>query len=103
MGRAVVCEVRTGLIETELSVDGEANFGGVVVFLAVVFPPADRAQLQGSGRIEGFISTAGASIAHYDCGAHTGIDGKGVGRDYGGEEWSAGSGRACGKAFGRMR
>ena len=43
MGRAALGVVDSRLFEAELTVDSEAHFGGVIVFLAVVFPPADRA------------------------------------------------------------
>ena len=82
MGGANFGKVVAGLIEAELSVDGEADFRGVWVFLAVVFPPADRAQLERAGSFESFISTAGAAIAHYDGCTHTGIDGAWAGGDY---------------------
>jgi hypothetical protein len=39
-----------------------AHIGRVGVFLAVVFPPANRAQSQGGGRFQGFEAAAGAAI-----------------------------------------
>jgi hypothetical protein len=42
MGGSAMNVMPTGLIETEGSVDGQANFGRVVVLLAIVLPPADR-------------------------------------------------------------
>jgi len=50
-----------GLLEAELAVHGEADFGGVLVLLAIVLPPADRAQRQGAGRIQRLVSAARAA------------------------------------------
>jgi hypothetical protein len=44
-----------------LAVHGQAHFCGVPVLLAIVFPPADRAQPQRAGRIQRLISTAWAA------------------------------------------
>jgi hypothetical protein len=63
MGCATLGKVLAGFLEAELAVDGETDFGGVIVFLAVVFPPADRAQLQGAGCFQGSVSAAGTTIA----------------------------------------
>jgi hypothetical protein len=76
MGSAALSVVGARLFEAELAVDGEANFRGVIVFLAVVLPPADRAKLERFGRFESFISTAGATKAHFGGGTHTEMDGK---------------------------
>jgi hypothetical protein len=65
-----------------LAVDGEAHFRGVGVFLAVVLPPANRAQPQGAGRIQCLVAAARASIAHFDRVTHTGMDGKTGVEDY---------------------
>lgn len=74
--------VGTRLFQADLTVDGEANFRGVVVFLAVVFPPADRAKRERFGRFQSFISTAGTAKADFDGGTHTEMDGKVVASDY---------------------
>ena len=58
MGRAALGKVRTGLIQAQLSIHREANFRGVLVFLAVVFPPAHRAQRQRTGRLQRLVSAA---------------------------------------------
>jgi hypothetical protein len=76
MRSAALGVVGPRLFEAELAVDGEANFRGVIVFLAVVLPPADRAKLERFGRFESFISTAGATKAHFDGCTHTEMDGK---------------------------
>jgi hypothetical protein len=39
-------EVVPGFLEAELAVDGQPDIGRVVVFLAIVFPPADGAKAQ---------------------------------------------------------
>ena len=70
------------LVQAQLAVHRQADIGGVLVFLAVVLPPADWTQPQGAGRVEGFVSTAGATIADFDCGTHTGIDGDMAEADY---------------------
>jgi hypothetical protein len=75
MGRAALSVVDSRLFEAQLTVDGEAHFGGVIVFLAIVFPPADRAKLECCGRFESLESTARTTVAHFDCRAHTRIDG----------------------------
>jgi hypothetical protein len=82
MGSAALGVVDSCLFEAELAVDGEANFRGVIVFLAVILPPADRAKHECFGSFEGFVSTAGATKAHFDGGAHTKMDGKCRERDY---------------------
>jgi hypothetical protein len=66
MGRAALGVVVAGLFEAELAIYGEADFGGVVVFLAVVFPPADGAKAKRAWGFKGFKSTAGAAIAGSD-------------------------------------
>ena len=46
VGGAAEGEVLPSLVEAELAIHGQANFRGVFVFLAVVFPPADGAERQ---------------------------------------------------------
>ena len=84
MGRAALGVVDSRFFEAQLAVDGEANFGGVIVFLAVVFPPADRAKLEGFGRFESLVSAAGATEAHFDRRTHTRMDAKNGGGITGG-------------------
>lgn len=76
MGCPALGKVLAGFLEAELGVDGETDFGGVIVFLAVVFPPADRAQLQSTGCFQGSVSAAGTTIAHFDRRIHTRMDGE---------------------------
>ncbi len=58
MGRAAMRIVLAGFVQAEGAVHGEADYVGVAVLLAVVLPPADRAQRQGAGRLQRFVSTA---------------------------------------------
>jgi len=83
MRSAAFREEGAGLIKAQLTVNGETHLGGVIVFLAVIFPPADRTELKGAGCIEGFISATRATIANFDCGTHMRIDGKKCEGDYG--------------------
>jgi hypothetical protein len=83
MRSAALGVVGSRLFEAELAVHGEANFRGVIVFLTVVLPPADRAKLERFGRFQSFISTAGATKADFDGGTHTWMDGKNGAWDYG--------------------
>jgi hypothetical protein len=82
MRGAKMGKIGSRFFQAELAVDGEADFRGVIVFLAVVFPPADRAKLERFRRFQSFISTAGATKAHFDGGTHTEMDGKCGERDY---------------------
>jgi len=84
MGGAALGVIGAGFFEAKLAVDGEANFGGVAIFLAVVLPPADGAKLEGFGGLESLVSAAGATEAHFDRRTHTRMDGENGGRDYGG-------------------
>ncbi len=83
MCRAELGVVDSRFFEAQLAVNGEAHFGGIIVFLAVVFPPADRAKLECFGRFESLVSATGATEAHFDRRAHTRLDAKNGVRDYG--------------------
>jgi hypothetical protein len=63
MGGAATGEMFASLDEAEGTVDGEANLCGVLVLLAVVFPPADWAKSQGTGDIQRFVPAARAAVA----------------------------------------
>lgn len=82
MGGTALRVILAGLVETQLAIDGEANFSGVFVFLAVIFPPADRTQHQSGGRIEGSVAAARTTIPSFDRGTHTRMDGKKQRGDY---------------------
>lgn len=47
VGRATLCKVRPGLVETELAVYRQTHFRGIAVFLTIVFPPAHRTEPHG--------------------------------------------------------
>ena len=83
MRSAAFREEGAGLIKAQLTVNGETHLGGVIVFLAVIFPPAKREQLHRTGRVQCLISTAKATITDCGSGAHTGMDGRKQGEDYG--------------------
>jgi hypothetical protein len=70
MGSSALGVMLAGFVEAQLAIDGQTDVLGVLVFLAVVLPPADRAQLQSAGRFEGFISTTGTAIACFDGRTH---------------------------------
>ena len=61
MGCAAMSVVLAGFVEAQLAVHRQAHFGGVNVLLAVVLPPADRAQRQGAGRLQRLVSAARAA------------------------------------------
>jgi hypothetical protein len=70
------------LIQAQLAVDRQAHFLGVLVFLTVILPPANWAQLEGARRFKGLISTTRAAITDFDCSTHIGIDGRMDATDY---------------------
>jgi hypothetical protein len=76
VSRAASSIIGSRFFEAELAVDSEADLGGVVVFLVVIFPPADRAKLERRGSFEGFVSAAGAAKADFDGGTHKEMDGE---------------------------
>jgi hypothetical protein len=84
VSRAAPGVVGSRFFEAELAVDSEANFRGIVVFLVVIFPPADRAKLEGCGRFESLVSAAGAAIADFNGGTHNEMDGENEVRGYSG-------------------
>ena len=63
MGSTELCVVGSRSVQAQLAVDSEANFRRIGVFLSVVFPPADRAELEGSGRFKSLVSAAWTAIA----------------------------------------
>jgi len=84
MRGAVFCVVGPGFLEAELAVDGEADFSSVFVFLTVVLPPADWAQLEGCRSVESLVSTTRTTEAHFYRSVHTKMDAKptdGITRD----------------------
>ena len=70
------------LTQAELAVHRQADFAGILVFLSVVLPPADRAQLQCARHVERSVSTARAKVTNFDRYTHIGIDVKMTAKDY---------------------
>jgi hypothetical protein len=83
MGGSAPGVIGPRFLEAELAVDGEAHLRGVIVFLAVVLPPADGAKAEGCRGIERLVLAAGAPEAYFDLGTHTRVDGKNGARGYG--------------------
>ena len=62
MGGAASVKVLARFIQAQLAVDRQADFRGISVFLAVVFPPAHRAQRERAGRLQRPVPAARAAI-----------------------------------------
>jgi hypothetical protein len=75
MRGAELSEIGPRLTQAELPVHRQANFRGVLVFLAVILPPANGAQFQSAWRFEGLISTARAAKTNCDGSTHMDVDG----------------------------
>jgi hypothetical protein len=58
MGRSALRVMGPGFVKTQLAVHGQAHLRGVRVFLAIVFPPANRAQSHCIRRFQRFVSAA---------------------------------------------
>ena len=82
MRRAAVHVVLPGFIEAEGAVDGQAYIRGIFIFLAIVFPPANRAQSERVRRFQRLVSAARAAEPGLHQCSHTGIDGKKWARVY---------------------
>jgi hypothetical protein len=65
MGGSALSVVLAGFVQAEGAIDGEADFAGVFVFLAVVLPPADRAQAESARRLQRPISAAWTAITDF--------------------------------------
>lgn len=52
--------------ETQCAVHGVPHIGGVGIFLAIVFPPANGAQGHGFGHVECFEAAARAAITNFN-------------------------------------
>jgi len=83
IGCAVLSEVDSRFLQAQLAVHGEPDFGGVTIFLPVVFPPANRTQNQCAGDLQCFVSAARAAVTHFDRRTHKEMDGEIGARDYG--------------------
>ena len=75
VGCAALGIMFTGFVEAEGAVHGQADFAGIFVFLAVVFPPADGAETQGIWRFQRLRSAARAAKLSLHQSLHIGIDG----------------------------
>lgn len=82
MRRAKLAVIRARLVQAQLAVHCQSNFRRILIFLPIIFPPADRAQLQGARRFERLISATRAAITDFDRSAHIGIDGRMGATDY---------------------
>jgi len=68
MGSAACGVVVAGFVQAQGSIHGEANVGGILIFLPVILPPAHRAQGQRRWRLQRPESAARAtktSLHHY--------------------------------------
>ena len=67
MSRAAADEVRAGFVKAKGAIHRVANFVGVVVFLPIVFPPADGTERHRARSFQRFESAAWAAIALFEC------------------------------------
>lgn len=74
MGRAAMRIVIARFIQTEGAVHGQADIGRVGILLAVVFPPAHRAQPERVRRFQRLVSATGAAETSLHQGLHTCFD-----------------------------
>jgi len=75
VGCAALGIMLAGFIEAESAVHRQANFVGIGVFLAVVFPPADWAEPKRIWRLQRLRPAARAAELSMHERLHTGIDG----------------------------
>lgn len=75
MRRAAEQIVIPGFLEAEGAVDGQADIQGIFIFLAIVFPPANRAQSERVRRFQGLVSAARAAKTSLQQSFHAYIDG----------------------------
>jgi len=66
MGGAALDIMPAGLVQTQLSVHCKAHIGGVAVLLAVVLPPAHRAEAHGVRNFQSLVAAARAAKAGRD-------------------------------------
>ena len=81
VSRAAMRIVRPGFVQAQLAIYSQSDIRSVAVFLAIVFPPANRAQPQRTGGLESLVSTARAAIKGCDS-FHNLMDEKKLGHDY---------------------
>jgi hypothetical protein len=61
MGSTTMYEMVACFGQTQIAIDRQMHFRGIFVFLAIVFPPANRAKSQRGRSVQGFISTTRAA------------------------------------------
>jgi hypothetical protein len=67
MSRAAVDEVRAGFVKTKCAIHRVANFVCVIVFLPIVFPPADGTERHRARSFKRLESAAWAAITLFRC------------------------------------
>jgi hypothetical protein len=67
--------VAASLFQAQFAIHRQSNLGGIAVFLAIVFPPADRAQRHRSGRLQRFAPATGTAKASFHGFPHVVMDG----------------------------
>ncbi len=70
MGGSALSVVGTGFAKAECAVDGEADISGVFILLAIVLPPADRAQTQCARSLQRPIAAARTAITNFHRSLH---------------------------------
>jgi hypothetical protein len=53
MGCAALRIVQAGIAQAQLAINGQANLGGIHIFLTVIFPPANRAESHNTWSLQG--------------------------------------------------
>jgi hypothetical protein len=64
MAGATLTEVLPSVVEAEVAIHRQTNLRGIVILLAVILPPADRAELHGRWRAQCTRTAAGAAVTH---------------------------------------
>jgi hypothetical protein len=82
MRRTKLQVIRARLVQAQLAIHRQSNFRRVLVFLPVVFPPANGAQLQGARRFKRPISATRATITDFNSSAHVRTDARVAATDY---------------------
>ena len=80
VGSAAMGVVLPGFAQAEGAVHGQADIGGVLVLLAIVLPPADRAQPQCAGRLQRLVPAARAAKTNLYQSPHECMDENGGAR-----------------------
>jgi len=67
MRRAAVDEMRAGFVKAKGAIHRVANFVCVIVFLPIVFPPADRTERHRARSFQRLESATWAAITMFEC------------------------------------